>query len=104
MYDEVDHLPPEDRKEYIEGVVDRINVGLDPKTKEHVIDIKFKYPTVGDRHEYIDPSKKSKGYEHTNTALISNILGGQFIQMVILKLLLGNMSQQIGAGRWMSMR
>jgi hypothetical protein len=60
MYDEVDHLPPEDRKQYIEGVVDRINVGLDPKTKEHVIDIRFKYPIIGDRHAYIDPSKKSR--------------------------------------------
>ena len=75
MYDEVDHLPPEDRKEYIEGVVDRINVGLDPKTKEHVIDIKFKYPIVGDRHEYIDPSKKSKGYEIIDGEITHNLRG-----------------------------
>ena len=56
-------------------MIDRINVGFDPKTKEHLIDIKFKYPIVGDRHEYIDPSKKSKGYEIIDGEITHNLRG-----------------------------
>ncbi len=48
MYHDVDHLPPQDRKEYLEGVIDNLAVNLDPETKEHVIDINFKFPIVGD--------------------------------------------------------
>ena len=63
MYDDVDHLAPEDRKEYLQGVVDRLTVNLESKTKEHIVDITFKFPIVGDQLEYLDASKKSKGYE-----------------------------------------
>ena len=63
MYDDVEHLSPEDRKEYIEGVVDQLIVHLEPDGVTHRIDVKFKFPIVGDQLEYIDPSKKSQGYE-----------------------------------------
>jgi len=63
MYDDVEHLSPEDRKEYIEGVVDQLIVHLEPDGVNHRIDVKFKFPIVGDQLEYIDPSKKSQGYE-----------------------------------------
>jgi hypothetical protein len=59
MYDDVDHLSPEDRKEYIEGVVDQLIVHLEPDRVNHRIDVKFKFPIVGDQLEYFDPSKKS---------------------------------------------
>ncbi len=63
MYADVDHLSPEDRKDYLEGVVDRLTVNLDSKTNEHVIDITFKFPIVGDQMGYLDGSLKSKQYE-----------------------------------------
>jgi hypothetical protein len=75
MYDDVDHLSPEDRKEYLEGVVDQLVVNLDPKTNEHVIDIKFKFPIVGDQMEYFDKSKKSKGYEVIEGDTVQSLRG-----------------------------
>ena len=39
MYDDVDHLTPEDRKEYIEGVVDQLIVHLEPDGANHRIDV-----------------------------------------------------------------
>ena len=63
MYGDVNYLSPEDRKDYLEGVVDRLTVNLDPKTSEHVIDIMFKFPIVGDQPGYLDGSQKPKGHE-----------------------------------------
>ena len=42
---------------------------------EHMIDINFKYPIVGDQHQYVDPSKKSKGYEIIEGESIHNLRG-----------------------------
>ena len=75
MYDDVDHLSPEDRKDYIEGVVDRLTVNLDSKTNEHVIDITFKFPIVGDQMGYLDGSLKSKGYEVIEGRTTQNLRG-----------------------------
>jgi DNA invertase Pin-like site-specific DNA recombinase len=78
MYDDVDHLSPEDRKDYLEGVVDRLTVNLDPDTHEHVIDISFKYPIVGDSLDYRDVSKKSMGYDLIE-GNITQSLRGSFV-------------------------
>ena len=51
------------RKEYLEGIVDRINVSLDQTTKDHHLDIVFRLPLVGDDIEYLDAKNKSAGYE-----------------------------------------
>jgi len=75
IYDDVDHLSLEDRKEYIEGVVDRLNVNLIPETSEHDIEVTFKFPIVGDQVEYLDPSQKSKGYEVINGVDTHSITG-----------------------------
>ncbi len=75
MYDDVDHLSPEDRKEYLEGVVDRLTVNLDPKTNEHLIDVTFKFPIVEDQLEYLDASKKSKGYEMIDGEMTQSLRG-----------------------------
>ena len=63
IYDDVDHLSPEDRKEYIESVVDQLVVHLEPDGVNHRVDIEFEFPIVGDQLEYLDPLNKSKGYE-----------------------------------------
>ena len=78
MYDDVDHLSPENRKDYLEGVVDRLTVNLDPDTHQHVINISFKYPIVWDSLDYRDVSKKSMGYN----LIVGNItqsLRGSFV-------------------------
>ena len=75
MYDDVDHLSPEDRKDYLEGVVDRLTVNLDPKTNEHVIDITFKFPIVGDQLDYLDGSLKSKRYEVVDGQTTQSVRG-----------------------------
>ena len=51
------------KKEYLEGIVDRINVSLDKTTKDHHLDIVFRLPLVGDDIEYKDAKNKSAGYE-----------------------------------------
>ncbi|MAH85473.1 MAG: hypothetical protein CBB68_14710 [Rhodospirillaceae bacterium TMED8] len=76
MYDDVDHLSPEDRKEYIEGVVDQLVVHLNPDNDTHRIEVKFKFPIVGDDFEYLDPSQKSKGYDVIEGLDTHSITGG----------------------------
>ncbi|MGB0551387.1 MAG: hypothetical protein ACPGQV_02250 [Alphaproteobacteria bacterium] len=75
MYDDVDHISPEDRKDYLERVVDRLTVYLDPDTHEHVIDIIFKYPIVGDSLDYRDVSMKSMGYDLIEGNITQSLLG-----------------------------
>ena len=65
------------KKEYLEGIVDRINVSLDQTTKDHQLDILFRLPLVGDSIEYRDADDKSAGYEVVNgetteTTVVSN--------------------------------
>ena len=52
-----------ERKEYLEGIVDRIDVSLDKTTKDHHLDVVFRLPLVGDGIEYIDANNKSAGYK-----------------------------------------
>ena len=55
--------------------IDRLTVSPDSETNEHMIYISFKYPIVGDQHHYVDPSKKSKGYEIIEGKSIHNLRG-----------------------------
>jgi len=45
------------------GKLDRIEVRYDKKSTEHVLDIQFKLPLVGDGIKYQDKKDKSKGYQ-----------------------------------------
>jgi hypothetical protein len=56
-------LSDNDRKEYLMGILDRIEVQYDSKKKEHILDINFRLPLVGDGIEYQDKKNKSKGYK-----------------------------------------
>lgn len=51
----------EDRKKFLEGVVNKILV-TNNDVREHELLIEFRLPYVGDEFEYNNPSKKSKGY------------------------------------------
>lgn len=64
--DQVDELgtySDEQKKEYLDGIIDRIEVRLDQETKDHHLDIIFRLPLVGDGIEYVDKNNKSAGYE-----------------------------------------
>lgn len=67
----------EDRKKFLEGVVNRVVV-KDLDVREHELKIEFRLPYVGDRLKYNDPSKKSDGYSIRNgrktKTLVSNLL------------------------------
>ena len=64
--DKVDQLTDytnDEKKEYLEGIIDRIDVRLDKETLDHHLDVIFKLPLVGDDIKYIDETRKSAGYE-----------------------------------------
>lgn len=52
----------DEKKEFLQKVIDRINVEV-VDSHNHNIEIVFKLPYVDDQLIWIDPSKKSKGYE-----------------------------------------
>ena len=56
-------LPKEEKKEYLEGLLDRVEVRLDKKTNDHTLKTFFHMGLVGDGIEYIDPKRKSAGYK-----------------------------------------
>jgi len=60
--DVIGEFTDEERKEYLEGIVDRIDVSLDKETLDHHLDITFRLPLVNDGIEYRDPDDKSSGY------------------------------------------
>ena len=56
-------LRKEDKKEYLEGLLDRIEVRLDKKTNNHTLKVFFRLGLVGDAIEYVDPNRRSAGYK-----------------------------------------
>jgi hypothetical protein len=63
QFDSLDDLPQEDRKQYIEALVDRLVVKLDDETKEHLVEVRFQLPIVKDQLVYRDETEKSLGYD-----------------------------------------
>ena len=59
---EIEDFTNDDKKEYLEGVLDKIEVRLDKNTNDHQLDITFKMGLVGDAIEYEDDDDKSTGY------------------------------------------
>lgn len=53
----------EQRRTYIHGVVQRIDACWDANKKEHMLNIRFRLPIVGDGLKWRDPERKSLGYE-----------------------------------------
>ena len=60
---EYDSLLETDRRDYLMGILKRIEVQYDKESKEHVLDIQFKLPVIGDGIEYQDKKDKSKEYQ-----------------------------------------
>jgi DNA invertase Pin-like site-specific DNA recombinase len=53
----------EDKKEYLEGILRRIDVSLDKETNDHHLDLTFNLGLVGDGVEYSNTRDRSAGYE-----------------------------------------
>ena len=60
---EMSDYKDEQKKEYLEGVVDKILVSLDKDTNDHHLDVVFRLPLVGDGIEYNDKKNKTAGYK-----------------------------------------
>jgi len=58
-----DQLSNEERKLFVEGLVDRIDVSYLPETREHEMRLRFKLPIVNDGIKWVDPKSKRKGYK-----------------------------------------
>lgn len=51
------------KKQYLEGLIERIEVKLDKETLNHHLKVFFRMGLVDDKIEYKNPKKKSEGYE-----------------------------------------
>ena len=56
-------MPKEDKKAYLQGLLDRIEVRLTNETNDHIVTVFFRMGLVGDGIEYINPSSKKDGYK-----------------------------------------
>lgn len=61
----------EQRRDYIAGIVERIDVKWLKETRQHELTIRFRLPIVGDGIEWKNPKQKSLGY-----ALVEGDLAG----------------------------
>ena len=70
----LDEFSNEDKKEYLEGILDRIEVRLDKETNDHELEIIFQMGLVGDGIEYVDADDKSAGYDLVEGATDASIV------------------------------
>ena len=50
-YEDVDHFTPEQKKDYLHGLLDKIDIFLEKETLEHKIEILFQLPIVNDEYK-----------------------------------------------------
>jgi len=55
-------LSDEEKKMFIDGLVDRIDVKYLPDSREHELRLRFRLPIVNDAIKWVDPKNKRKGY------------------------------------------
>jgi DNA invertase Pin-like site-specific DNA recombinase len=60
-YANVDNFTEEQQRQYLDGLVERIDVRLDTDTNEHLLDIKFQFPIVADEYVKNDTGYKVQG-------------------------------------------
>lgn len=59
-------LTDEERKLYLEGLIEKIEAKFNAKTRAHELEIHFKHPIVGDGIKYNNPERKRQGYTVLN--------------------------------------
>ena len=70
----LDDFSNEDKKGYLEGVLDRIEVRLDKETNDHGLESVFQIGLFGNGIESIDPGEKGAGYELIKGATEASII------------------------------
>ena len=70
----VEDFTNEEKKEYLEGVLNRIEVRLDAETNDHHLDLTFKMGLVGDDIEYENDDDKGAGYTVVEGATDASII------------------------------
>jgi len=72
-YEDVDKLKNEDKKLYLKGVVDKIDVHFDNQTNNHTLRIRFHFPIVDDEYKVTDKGGKRRKYEVLEGELVKEI-------------------------------
>ena len=63
-YAKVDKFNKEEQKQYLSDLVDKIDVKLDAKTNEHLLEIEFKYSIVEDKYKVLGKSDASNNRQY----------------------------------------
>lgn len=66
-------LTDEKRKQYLQGLIEKIECRFLPDTRDHELEIHFKHPIVGDGIRWKDPKVKSKGYKVLNGSKTTSV-------------------------------
>ena len=66
-------LTDEQRKLYLTGLIEKIEVKFNPTSRDHELDIHFHHPIVGDGIKWKDPKKKTLGYKVLNGSKTSSL-------------------------------
>ena len=74
-YTNVDKFNEEKQKAYLDGLVERIDVRLDENTNEHMLDITFHFPVVGDRYIVLSSGKNGREYEVKKGKYVKTLKG-----------------------------
>ena len=61
--DELVEYTDQEKREYLEGIVDRIEVFMSKETKDHYLDIVFQLRLVDDGVQYLDENDKYAGFQ-----------------------------------------
>jgi DNA invertase Pin-like site-specific DNA recombinase len=69
----LDTLDDKSKRDYLEGMIDRIEVRYDEKSNGHELIIKFRRPIVDDSIQFIDVSNKKKGYRVIDGSSVKSV-------------------------------
>lgn len=75
-YTNLGKLGEEKKQEYLRGLIKRIDVKLDTKAKGHILDLKFQFPVVNDKFEWLDMNAKPRTYKVTKGRYSKKLKGG----------------------------
>ena len=73
-YTQIGNLGDMEKQEYLRGLVERIDVNLD-SNNDHILDIRFTFPIVNDKHQWLDKTPKPRTYKVTKGKYNKVIIG-----------------------------
>lgn len=66
-------LTDEERKLYLQGLIEKIEAKFNAETRDHELEIHFKHPIVGDGIKYKNVDRKRQGYTILNGSKTTQI-------------------------------